>query len=86
VALDGTTEPLTAPDPRVFSVHKAWLSTRFDRDPLKKPLHRGQPEIVARIVQEYFPHLLYTGEYMRFSPKKRPRVHLWQLIKGDAAR
>jgi hypothetical protein len=85
VALDGRAVPLTAPDPRAFSVHKAWLSTCLDRDPLKRPRDRGQAEIVARIVQEYFPHLPFTEEYLRFFPKKLLRANLGRLVKAEVS-
>jgi hypothetical protein len=80
VAVDGRAVPLTAPDPRVFSVRKAWLSTRPDRDLLKKPRDCGQAEVVARIVQEYFPHLPFAEEYLPFLPKKLLQAHLGRLL------
>jgi hypothetical protein len=36
-ALDRTPTALVAPDPRFFALHKAWLSRKPGRDPLKKP-------------------------------------------------
>ena len=38
VAIDegGWPTPLRVPDPRAFALHKAWLASRPDRDPVKK--------------------------------------------------
>ena len=44
---DGFPAPLTVPDPRVFALHKLWLSKRPERDPLKKPKDREQAFLVA---------------------------------------
>jgi len=41
-------------DPRVFSLHKLWLSRRTDRDPIKKPRDAEQAAAVAAISASYF--------------------------------
>lgn len=54
---EGWPVPLRVPDPRAFALHKAWLSTRPDRDPRKKPRDLAQARAVAALVREHMPHL-----------------------------
>jgi len=44
---------LVAIDPRVFALHKAWLSSRDDREPLKKKRDIDQAKIAAEIAVKY---------------------------------
>lgn len=62
VAIDetGWPTPFRIPDPRAFALHKAWLSTRPDRDPVKKPRDLAQAKAVAALVREYMPHLPFS--------------------------
>lgn len=43
---------VSIPDPRAFALHKAWLSERDDRDPIKRGRDMGQARLVARLVTE----------------------------------
>lgn len=56
---DGMPTPLRAPDPRAFALHKAWLSSQLDREPLKRPRDMSQARAVAATVREYLPHLSF---------------------------
>lgn len=47
-------------DPRAFALHKAWLSQKTDREPVKKPRDLAQAQAVAAMVQEYMPHLPFA--------------------------
>lgn len=62
VAIDetGWPTPLRVPDPRAFALHKAWLSSRPDRDPVKKPRDLAQARAVAAFVREHMPHLPFS--------------------------
>lgn len=62
VAIDeeGWPVPMRVPDPRAFALHKAWLSTRLDRDPKKKPRDLDQARAVAALVREHLPHLPFS--------------------------
>jgi hypothetical protein len=46
-------------------LHKAWLSQKVDREPLKKPRDMAQARTVTALVREYLPYLpmdeLLTG-------------------------
>lgn len=59
VAIDEEGWPvfMHAPDPRAFALHKAWLSTQVSRKPLKKPRDLDQARAVAKLTQDYLPHL-----------------------------
>jgi len=52
---------LRVPDPRVFALHKAWLSTRPEREPLKRPRDLAQAREVAAAVREQMPHLPFVS-------------------------
>jgi hypothetical protein len=41
-------------DPRVFAMHKLWISRQLDRDPIKKPRDAEQAAAVAAISASYF--------------------------------
>ena len=62
VAIDegGWPTPLRVPDPRAFALHKAWLASRPDRDPVKKPRDLAQAQAVAALVREQMPHLPFS--------------------------
>ena len=71
VAIDERGEPLriVASDPRVFAIHKYWLSQRLDREPIKKPRDLGQARVVAALVAAWLPHLRLDGDDLRMLPK-----------------
>lgn len=60
-AIDEEGWPATfrVPDPRAFALHKAWLASRPDREPVKKPRDLAQAKAVASMVVEYMPHLSF---------------------------
>jgi hypothetical protein len=62
IAIDetGWPTPLRVPDPRAFALHKAWLASRPDRDPKKKPRDLAQARAVAALVREQMPHLPFS--------------------------
>jgi hypothetical protein len=54
---DGWPVPMRTPDPRAFALHKAWLSQKVDREPLKKPRDMAQARTITALVREYLPYL-----------------------------
>ncbi|MBI3773302.1 MAG: hypothetical protein HY272_11460 [Gammaproteobacteria bacterium] len=52
----GQPVPFRVSDPRVFALHKAWLSQQSVREPLKRQRDLAQAREVAHMVQEYMPH------------------------------
>jgi len=71
-AIDEKGEPLriVTSDPRIFAVHKFWLSRRIDRDPIKRRRDAGQARAVAALVAGYFPHLPFAAADLRVLPKE----------------
>jgi hypothetical protein len=71
IAIDERGEPtrIVAPDPRVWAVHKLWLSRRADREPLKRQRDAAQAEAVAALVADYLIHLPFDAEQLRMLPK-----------------
>ncbi len=72
VAIDERGEPLriVASDPRVFAIHKYWLSQRLDREPIKKPRDLRQAQVMAALVAAYLPHLRLDGDDLLMLPKE----------------
>jgi hypothetical protein len=72
VAIDEKGEPvrIVAPDPRVWAVHKLWLSRRADRQPVKRQRDAAQAEAVAALVATYLTHLPFEAEQLRMLPKE----------------
>ncbi len=59
---------ISVPDPRAFTMHKAWLSSRDDREPLKRKRDAGQARLVAEIVTQHLPHLAFEGPDLSAMP------------------
>lgn len=59
---------MSVPDPRSFALHKAWLSSRDDRDPVKRRRDGGQARLVAEIATERLPHLPFDGRDLSAIP------------------
>jgi hypothetical protein len=53
IAENGYPVRFIVPDPRVFALHKLWLSTHPNRDPLKRKRGFRQAEAVAGLALEY---------------------------------
>jgi len=56
---DGRPVLFRVPDPRAFALHKAWLASQPDREPVKKPRDLAQAKAVAAMVAEHMPHLSF---------------------------
>lgn len=67
---DGFPAQFTVPDPRVFALHKLWLSRRGARDPQKRPKDREQAFLVAELVLRYLPQLKFSQSELRMVPRE----------------
>jgi hypothetical protein len=54
IAENGRPVPLNVVDPRVFALHKAWLSKRSDREPVKRERDAAQARVAADLATRYF--------------------------------
>jgi hypothetical protein len=78
IAIDerGYPVPISVVDPRVFALHKLWLSEQIERDPVKKPRDREQARIAAEIAVRYLnwkfdaPELSAVPEALRLGSSK----------------
>lgn len=70
VVLDerGHPAPMRCPDPRWWSLHKAWLANREDGDPHRKRSDRDQSALVMRLLQERMPHLRFDDDLLAAVP------------------
>ena len=70
--IDERGQPLqmTAVDPRVFAIHKHWLSGRPDRDPLKRRRDAAQAQVVHDLTRRYLLHLTFDPDALRMFPRQ----------------
>lgn len=61
---------IVAPDPRVFAVHKHWLSKRPERERPKARRDHAQAAAVAELVRTFLPHLPFDAPELQVLPKK----------------
>ncbi len=85
--VDDRGEPLrlVTSDPRVFAIHKYWLSTRADREPIKRRRDADQARAVATLVATFMPHLSVEPHDLRMLPAKlideaKPMFVRWEPL------
>jgi hypothetical protein len=66
---DGYPAAMACPDPRCFALHKIWMSTQPDRNPLKTQRDRNQAIAVAHLVHRYMPQHKFAPSELRMFPK-----------------
>ena len=71
IALDERGAPLrlVTVDPRVFAIHKHWIATRPDRDPLKRRRDAEQARTVAALTRRYLGHLPFEASDLLMLPR-----------------
>lgn len=65
---DGMPAPMIVPDPRAFALHKFWLSSQDDREPVKKQRDRGQAIAVGKLVVEHLSQYRFDASELRMFP------------------
>lgn len=78
---DGYPVPMSVPDPRAFALHKFWLSSKMDRDPLKKPRDLAQSIAVIKIIEDYLPQYAFSEKALRMFPKRLVMQNSAQITK-----
>jgi hypothetical protein len=66
-------------DPRAFAIHKHWVSSRIDRDPLRKARDLAQATTVSQLLAGYLPQLDFTTEHMTMIPRAVVKKALTEL-------
>jgi hypothetical protein len=69
IATNGLPVRMRVPDPRAFLIHKTWLSSQDDRDPLKKPRDLHQAQVVFTAIKNYLPQYEIRQEDLKYLPK-----------------
>lgn len=67
IASDGIPLRLVVPEPRLFAIHKLWLSRRPSRQALKRPRDESQARHVAKLAKTYL-GLSFAGTDMPWLP------------------
>jgi hypothetical protein len=72
IVIDSKGWPLimAVPDPRVFAIHKYWLSNRAQRGAVKARRDRAQAFAVASLVIHELKHLPFDGRSLRMMPRE----------------
>jgi hypothetical protein len=72
VCIDDRGQPLrmVTSDPRVWALHKLWLSKRLDRQPLKRRRDAEQGKTALALVKEHMPHMPLEVEALRMLPRE----------------
>jgi hypothetical protein len=70
IVIDERGYPLSmiVPDPRAFVLHKAWLSKREDRDPVKRRRDLAQAKIVIKMLISCLPHMRFDDPVLNALP------------------
>lgn len=66
ICTDGRPALMRVPDPRAFALHKAWLSRRADREPVKKGRDRAQSVLVADLLLADLPGMPFDPGRLRY--------------------
>lgn len=69
IASNGLPVRLKVPDPRAFTLHKAWLSGQADRDPVKKMRDLAQSRMVHALIEAHLPLYPFDPKTLRYFPK-----------------
>ncbi|NOY72585.1 MAG: hypothetical protein GXP14_09445 [Gammaproteobacteria bacterium] len=69
IGMDGVPVCMVVPDPRVFALHKLWLSEQTEREPMKKRRDRAQALLVAELVVRYLPQFQFQENELRMFPR-----------------
>ena len=59
---------LYCPDPRLYALHKAWLSQRTDRNPLKTRKDMQQSLAVVSLIGQYLPQYPFDKAFLQCLP------------------
>ena len=78
---NGMPAPMIVPAPRAFALHKLWLSSQDDREPIKKKRDRGQAIAVGKLVVEHLPQYRFDASELRMFQLKivQKAIELFKL-------
>ena len=67
-ARNGACARITAPDPRLYALHKLWLSQQKSRERSKRGKDQAQGEILLKAIAAYMPHYRLDKVFVRRLP------------------
>ncbi|SNT39496.1 hypothetical protein SAMN05421763_11424 [[Luteovulum] sphaeroides subsp. megalophilum] len=70
----GFPAPMRCADPRYWTVHKLWLSTRETREPQKKIRDRQQADVMMKLLGDKLPQLPFDERFRRMLPRELARM------------
>ena len=75
---------MIAADPRVFAIHKLWVSSRAERDAVKRVRDRAQSLLVAKLAKTHMQHLPFEPSELRMMPETVVSDALTEFERADA--
>lgn len=82
IASDGTPFMMTAPDPRAFTLYKAWMSQQPDREPVKRIRDLAQARSLWHLLQERLPQFPLDNESLQSFPEAIRSSELVALMES----
>jgi hypothetical protein len=82
IGVDGFPAEMITHDPRAFCMHKFWLSSQPEREPIKRERDLSQGLAVARLVLQYLPQYAFKDSELRMFPKDvvdKARAHISEI-------
>ena len=74
---------LCCPDPRLYALHKAWLSRKTDRSPLKSHKDRQQALAVATLASRHLPQFPFDAALRKILPAELQNA--WSMLSEQGA-
>jgi len=65
---------MIVPDPRLYALHKLWLSKSPDRNPLKKNKDKNQALDLIDMVKRFMPHYPFDQDFIAILPKDLQKI------------
>ena len=72
-ARDGSVARIAAPDPRLFALHKLWLSKQKSRERLKRGKDQAQGEVLLKAIKTNMPHYPLNKAFLNKLPDELGR-------------
>jgi hypothetical protein len=69
-ARDSTFARMVAPDPRIYALHKLWLSQQKSREPSKRSKDQAQGEALLEAIAAHMPHYRLDKGFTRGLPNE----------------
>ncbi len=70
IGMDGFPAPISVIDPRVFVLHKLWMSQDLSRENIKRKRDKSQAIAVAEVILNHLPDYRFSEKELKMLPRK----------------